>query len=294
MKRRDEVTVGILLTVAVAVLITGTLWLVRGGLKRGYPLFTSFAWGHSVKQGQAVVLAGVTVGYVADVRLNQTNRAGLLDVDLIIRDEYKIPKTAIAEVYPVGIFGDVIVALKADQPGTTFFVRGDTIPSRAASGSNLDVLQARADTIAQSLGRITKTLEGEMIAAGGIHQVRVTIDNLDRLVLQLQSAVTEQNKNITATLASVRSAVDSAELARTVKEVRTAAANTDSLALRLSSNSTQLQAIMARLERGEGTAGKLLRDSTMYNDARRLIQRTDSLLADFQKNPKKYVKLSIF
>jgi phospholipid/cholesterol/gamma-HCH transport system substrate-binding protein len=291
MKRRDEVTVGILLTVAVAILITGTLWLVRGGLKRGYPLFTSFAWGHSVKQGQAVVLSGVTVGYVADVRLNPN---GLLDVDLIVRDAYHIPKTAVAEVYPVGIFGDVIVALKADKPSTAVFSRGDTIPSRAASGSNLDVLQARADTIAQSLTRITRTLESEMVAAGSIHQVRQTIEDMNHLVLTLQSAVVEQNKNLTATLASVRNAVDSAELARTVREVRVAAANTDSLALRLSSNSTQLQAILARLERGEGTAGKLLRDTTMYNDARRLIQRTDSLLADFQKNPKKYIKLSIF
>lgn len=291
MKRRDEVTVGILITIAVTILITGTLWLVRGQLKRGYPLFTSFAWGHSVKQGQAVVLAGVTVGYVADVRLNP---GGLLDVDLVIQNQYKIPKTVTAEVYPVGIFGDVIVALKADKPGTVYFAAGDTIPSRAASGSNLDVLQARADTIAQSLGRITRTLEAEMVAEGGIHQVRETIDRLDRLVIQLQGAVTEQNQNISATLASIRTSVDSAELARTVNEVRIAAANTDSLALRLSSNSTQIQGILARLERGDGTAGQLLRDTTLYNDARRLIQRTDSLLADFQKNPKKYIKLSIF
>ncbi|HEX7939569.1 MAG TPA: MlaD family protein [Gemmatimonadaceae bacterium] len=291
MKRRDEVTVGILITVAVIVLITGTLWLVRGGLKRGYPLFTSFAWGHSVKQGQAVVLAGVTVGYVADVRLNP---GGLLDVDLVIQNQYKIPKTVMAEVYPVGIFGDVIVALKADRPGSTYFAPGDTVPSRPASGSNLDVLQAKADTIATTLERITKTLDAELVTAGGIHQLRETISNIDHLVAQMQSAVNEQNKNLTATLNSVRTAVDSAEVARTVKEVRLAAANTDSLAQRLSSNSTQIQAILARLERGEGTAGKLLRDTTMYEDARRLIQRTDSLLADFQKNPKKYIKLSIF
>jgi ABC-type transporter Mla subunit MlaD len=81
MKRRDEVTVGILLTVAVVVLITGTLWLVRGGLRSGYPLFTRFAWGQNLKQGQAVTLAGVTVGYVSDVELDP---AGYINVDLRI------------------------------------------------------------------------------------------------------------------------------------------------------------------------------------------------------------------
>ena len=113
MKRRDEVTVGILLTVAVIVLIVGTLWLVRGQMRRGYPLFARFTWGHSLKQGQSVVLAGVTVGYVADVRLNPD---GLLDVDLVVQNKYKIPKTAMAEVYPVGIFGDVIVARISGRP----------------------------------------------------------------------------------------------------------------------------------------------------------------------------------
>jgi phospholipid/cholesterol/gamma-HCH transport system substrate-binding protein len=291
MKRRDEVTVGILLTVAVIILITGTLWLVRGGLKRGYPLFVSFAWGHSVKQGQSVVLSGVTVGYVANVRLNAN---GLLDVDLIVRNEYQIPKTAIAEVFPVGIFGDVIVALKVDKPGDSFFARGDTIPSRLSSGSGLDALQKKADSIATALARITQTLETELVAAGGIRDLRQAIGGMNRLVTQIQSVVAEQDKNVTATLATVRSAVDSADIGRTMRQVRTTAASADSLALRLSSNTTQLQAILARLERGEGTAGKLLADSMLYTDARALIVRADSLLADIKKNPGRYVKLSIW
>jgi phospholipid/cholesterol/gamma-HCH transport system substrate-binding protein len=291
MKRRDEVTVGILITVAVTILIVGTLWLVRGQLKRGYPLFARFAWGHSLKQGQSVVLAGVTVGYVADVRLN-TN--GLLDVDLVVYNKYQIPKTAVAEVFPVGIFGDVIVALRADKPGTSFFVANDTVPSRASSGSGLDALQAKADTIATSLALITKTLEKELVAAGAIREFRQTLDGVNKLVTQIQTAVAAQDKNVAAALTSLRTAVDSADVPGSLRTVRAAAGSVDSLSQRLSSVSTQMQAIMARLERGEGTAGKLMADTMLYSDARNLIARADSLLADIKKNPRKYVKLSIF
>ena len=35
MKRRDEVLVGVLLTVATIIGIMGTIWLVRGGLRAG-------------------------------------------------------------------------------------------------------------------------------------------------------------------------------------------------------------------------------------------------------------------
>jgi phospholipid/cholesterol/gamma-HCH transport system substrate-binding protein len=101
MKRRDEVSVGIVITVAVVVLLLGTLWLIRGGLKNGYPLHTRFAWGQNLKQGQPVLLAGVSVGYVGDVTLR---RDGYLEVLVRIFDQYQIPKGSVATVKSIGIF----------------------------------------------------------------------------------------------------------------------------------------------------------------------------------------------
>lgn len=293
MKRRDEVTVGILLTVAVIVLVVGTLWLVRGGLRSGYPLFTRFAWGQSLRQGQPLLLAGVTIGYVSDVRLKSD---GFLDVDLRVNDEFKVPRTAVAEVMPVGIFGDAAVALKASGPSPDSYRAGDTVPSRAAA-SGIDALTARADSITGSLQRITRVLEVELVQTGGIREIRQTLAATNRFVAQMQSMAAEQNRNLTSTLASFRgmaNAVDSTQIASTLRSFRGTAANADSLMLRLSSNTTQLQALLARLERGEGTAGKLLADSMLYRDARSLITHLDSLVADFQRNPRKYINLTIF
>ncbi|MEX2178407.1 MAG: MlaD family protein [Gemmatimonadaceae bacterium] len=293
MKRRDEVAVGILLTVAAIVLVLGTLWLIRGGLGRGYPLHVAFPWGQNLKQGQPVMLAGVTIGVVTGVDLNPS---GVLDVDLSIRNKYRVPRTSVAEVFPVGIFGDVAVALKPTGPSAIAFVAGDTVPSQAATGG-LDVLQARADTIMATLGRIAEAFETDFVQAGTLRDMRQTILAANRLTALMQAVVMEQNRNLTATLASFRSAagaVDSAQVAATLAQFRGTAANADSLMLRLSSNTTQLQAILARLERGEGTAGKLLADSMLYRDARNVMVRMDSLLADIKANPRKYINLSIF
>ena len=293
MKRRDEVTVGILLTVAVLVLVLGLLWLVRGGLSRGYPLHTRFAWGQNLKQGQPVVLAGVTIGVVTGVDLDPT---GYLDVDLSIRKEYKVPRNSFAEVIPVGIFGDVSVALKPTRPDPVSFQPGDTVPSRAATGG-LDALQARADSILLSVGRITTALESEFVQAGGLRDMRMAMSATNRLVSQFSVIAAEQNRNLTATMASLQratSAVDSAQIAATIATFRTTAASADSLMQRLSSNTTQLQAILARLERGEGTAGKMLSDTLLYGDMRRVMMSVDSLMADFKRNPRKYINLTIF
>jgi len=290
MKRRNEVTVGILITVAIIILITGTLWLVRGGLRKGYTLYTRFPWGQSLKQGQAVQLAGVTVGFVEDVKLNPI---GVIDVTLNVLNKYRVPNSAYAEVYPVGIFGDVVVALRVPNPTAAAFKPLDTIPSRTAA-TGLDALQARADTITASLERISRTLEAEFVTGGGIRDVRATISSINRLTAQIENMVAAQDRNLTATMATLRGAVDSAQIKSTLATFRQTAANADSLMQRLSSNTTQLQALLARLERGEGTAGKLMTDTLLYRDTRNLLMRVDSLIADFQTNPKKYINLRVF
>lgn len=292
MKRRDEVTVGILITVAAIVLVVGLLWLARGGLSSGYPLYARFAWGQNLKPGQGVMLAGVTIGYVDDVEL----REGFLDVEMRINDDYQVPRTAVAEVVPVGIFGDAAIGLKTESTSPDKYAAGDTVPTRGATGG-LDALTGRADSIMVTVARITRSMESEFVAGGGMRDLRASVASMNRLLTQMSAIVAEQNRNLTVTMASLRQAagaVDSAQVAATMTQFRTTAASADSLMQRLSSNTTQLQAILARIERGEGTLGKFMTDSMLYRDARNLVTRLDSLAADFQRNPRKYINLTIF
>jgi phospholipid/cholesterol/gamma-HCH transport system substrate-binding protein len=294
MKRRDEVAVGMLITIAVIILVLGTLWLMRGGLESGYPLYARFAWGQNLKQGQPVLLAGVNVGYVSDVELRDD---GFLDVEMRINDDHKVPRSAAAEVVPVGIFGDAAIALKVTPPPVAErFTSGDTVPTRPAS-SGLDALTARADTITGSLQRVARAFETQFVQEGGLRDLRQAVASMSRLTAQLSTVAAEQNRNLTTTLAAFRSTargIDSAQIATTLTSFRATAANADSLMLRLSSNTTQLQAILARMERGEGTVGKFLSDTGLYRDARNLLTRADSLMSDFQRNPRKYINLTIF
>lgn len=293
MKRRDEVQVGILITVALIVLVIGALWLARGGLSSGYPLYARFSWGQNLKQGQPLLLAGVSIGYVADVELR---RDGFLEVELRVNDQYAVPRNAVAEVIPVGIFGDAAVAMKVTTPSEASFASGDSVPTRMAS-SGLDALTARADTISAALARITTTLERQFVGEGGISDVRQSVTLMRRVTASMENVLAEQNRNLTATMAAFRNTakgMDSAQIANVFATMRTTAANADTLMQRFSSNTTQLQALLARLERGEGTAGKLLQDTTLYDNLKNLIANADSLMVDFKKNPRKYINLSIF
>ncbi|HSF24381.1 MAG TPA: MCE family protein, partial [Blastocatellia bacterium] len=57
-----------------------------------------------------------------------------------------------------------------------------------------------------------------------------------------------------------------------------------------------LRSISDRLDRGEGSAGKLLRDEQLYNNLNQTTAEMVKMLYDFRQDPKKYlrVKVSLF
>ena len=293
MKTRDEVLVGLLVVVAIVVTVLGSLWLARGGLSKGYPLYAKFPWGAGLKQGQPVLLVGVNVGYVDEVDLHQD---GTLVTTLRIAKNYKVPMTSKAAVIPNGIFGDQAVALTPSRPDPRSFKQGDTIPI-GPSTPGIAQLTSKADSIARSVNAITSALQHEMVAAGGIRDLRNTIGATNRLVTEFAAIASEQSRQLTATMTSLRratTAIDPAKVDSTVSNLRTASANMAEMSAQLKATSGKLDVIIAKVDSGNGSAAKLLNDPGVYNDVRALLQRMDSLVADIKKNPKRYINVKVF
>ena len=293
MKRREEVLVGILVTLGLIVAIAGTVWLTQGGLERGYPLYAKFPWGEGLKRGQPVLLSGVTAGYVDKVDFIPT---GGVVATLRMTGGYRVPKGTRASVIPAGFFGDKSVALVPERPNTVTHAEGDTLPV-APSPPGVDQLAAKADSIAGSVQAITGEFEQELVAGGGLAELRATLAGTNRLVVQLGQVVAAQSRQLDATMASLRlaaAAVNPQKVDATLSNMQAASANVVELSDELKRTSAQLSSTLARLDSGEGTAGKLLTDPALYNDVRRLVSRVDSLTLDFQRNPRRYINLTVF
>ena len=300
MRRRDEVLVGIFISVAAAIAVLGTLWLVRGGLGSGYPLYSQFKWGQNLKPGQQVLLAGVAVGTVADVKLRDE---GTLFVTLRIDKGTKVPKNSLASVKPVGIFGDAAIALTPKGPSPVSYSPGDTVPV-GPSDTDVQAIMNRVDSIGATVQIMTKAINADLVASGGIKDMRRSLANAAeltqaaaRLSIQLNAIAAEQNRNLTATMASFRraaGAVDSAKIDSTMRNFQTSSASLTRIAANLDSTSRHANSLIAGIERGEGNAGKLLKDTLLYNDLRRLVGQVDTVLVDLKANPRKYINLSIF
>ena len=245
-----------------------------------------------------MLLAGVSVGYVGDVQLR---RDGYLDVMLRIDNEQTIPKGSLATVRPVGIFGDVAIALTPPVPvPQTSYNPGDTIPVGTPL-PDVGQIMTRVDSIGYSIERMARALDAEVIQAGTLRDLHRTIVSATAFSAQLQQIAAEQNRNLTATLETFRGAagrvsgmVDSAQVAASLANLRSASENMSRLTANLDSTNVRVAALLGRVDRGEGTLGKFVSDSSVYVEFRNLLKRTDSLIADFKANPKKYINVRIF
>jgi phospholipid/cholesterol/gamma-HCH transport system substrate-binding protein len=293
MRRRNEVLVGLLTTAGLAILIMGTLWLVRGGLQRGYPVYARFEWGAGLKQGQPVLFSGVNVGYVD--RVDLLDNGGLVTTLRIYKSQH-VPIGTTASIVPNGIFGDVAIALRAAAPTSERLSPGDTIPS-APGGTSLSNVVSRVDSVAQNLVRLTAALHREVVDERSIAELRTTTRAAREMFEGIERAVVAQSAELTRTNESLRRAaggIDSAQIDSVVRGFRDATDNLNRLMDDLRATGSQLDSALAKVNSGEGTLGKLFTDPNLYAEARALVRQMDSLLVDIKANPRKYIRFSVF
>ncbi|MEN9509222.1 MAG: hypothetical protein RLZZ621_1785 [Gemmatimonadota bacterium] len=292
-KRRDELLVGLLLLAAVVLGIGGTIWIARGGLSSGYPLYARFAWGVGVKPGQPVMLAGVQVGFIEKVELIPD---GTLGVTMQVQQQYRVPAGTTATVQANGIFGDMLLALTPQKGITGKIEPGDTVPSGEASPSMAELL-GKGDTITTDVKRLTSEMARQMVDSGGMRDVRRTIGDLTKLVAQLSAVTAEQSRQLTLTQQQLRrtlSSVDSAKVDRTVANFEATSKEFQQLSRDLQATNRSVQTVVDKVSNGAGTAGKLMNDPAVYARVDTLLARLDSLAIDLKKNPRKYINLKIF
>lgn len=294
MRRKNEVMVGVVAMIALVIGIVGALWLARGGLARGYDLYAKFPWGAGLKQGQPVLLSGVNIGIIDRIEFR---REGFVVVAMSVQKDYQVPVGTTATIEPNGLFGDMLIALRPAGPNPRSYQPGDTVPSGRPSPGIAD-LTARGDTIARNVQDITRSVQVQLTGPnGGIEEMRATMRQFNRLAAQLTIIAAQQSAELTRTQALLRArvaAVDPQSVDSTMRSIQATSENVRKLTADFQVTTARLNSVMAKVDTGGGTAGKIVNDTLLYADVRSLVKRLDSLMTEFQKNPKKFVNLSIF
>src|SRR5436305_4149988 len=160
MKNSLETRLGIF--VALAVIAAVLILEIVGGVERfqrGYELKASFNAIQDLKEGDRVKMAGVEVGRVEKIQLDETNNKVL--VVMKVHKDVPVRTDSVATVKFTGLLGQNFVALDFGTPGSPLATPGTVL--NTAEQPDLSAMMVKIDNVASGVENLTKSFTGDKI-----------------------------------------------------------------------------------------------------------------------------------
>jgi phospholipid/cholesterol/gamma-HCH transport system substrate-binding protein len=235
-------------------------------------------------QGDPVMVSGVKVGRVEGVRLQ---RGGRVEVILNVASDQRPRIDASAAIAALDFLGSKYIKY---APG----VREEPLPAdRPLIGTQEQELTDMASGVAtranELLGNANTFVSPQL--SQDLHNTLVATQRAMNLLSEApEGPFVKQTTRTLAATERVMQRVDSLLGSSTGRHLDSLSANLATLTNHLGSATVAIDTLLRRMNRGEGTLGKLASDSTLYTDLHALSVALTALLTDLKQNPDKYMK----
>jgi phospholipid/cholesterol/gamma-HCH transport system substrate-binding protein len=261
-----------------------------------------------------VLIRGLRVGQVRDIYFHPSMN-GKLIVTLAVTTKMPIPVNSIARIYSSDLMGSKAIELQLGN-STKFLRQNDTLQS-AVEASLMDEVNAqvlplknKAETLLSSIDSLVTIVQAILSdnardnLMGSLQSITSTIKNLENTTGTIDSFVTSQQSRLSSILYNIELITRNIEQNNSEinRSIRNLAVITDSLAKadipgavrNADAALSELNQLLASINRGEGTVGQMMQNDTLYQQLEQSAEALRSLLEDIRTNPKKYVKFSVF
>ena len=250
--------------------------------------------------GANVTINGLNVGKVKKIDFDENFEK--IKVSFSLRSDLTFSNQSIAQLYEAGLIGGKAIAILPDYSAARPVQDDDVLPSTIKPGltelvnqqiaplqNKLEGLLTSADSLFAGVSNVLNynTQNNLKLALEGVTQ---SIDNVNKLSNSLSRVVNSNEKVFNSTLSHLEHTTNNlAILSDSLKQMPLA-----STVQHLEKTTVQIQQLVEKMEKGEGSLGKLLNEETLYNKLLYSAEALEALLVDLKSHPKRYVHFSIF
>ncbi|MBN2665651.1 MAG: MCE family protein [Bacteroidales bacterium] len=252
-------------------------------------------------ESSPVEVNGYKVGVVQSVKFVDPVSGRLL-VTLSVDKSFKLPVNTVAEITTASLIaGMKIRFVYGEGPGT--YSSGDTIPGRLATSlltrledellplkDQISDLISTLDTV---IGSVNEIIDPKFRAdlRSGVSSLSSTARSIDEAELKatlmninaFTAMLADNSEKFTSTFSSLENMADTLAAADLYGSINN-----------LKSSLEKASALIGNLNEGEGTAGKLITNDSLYTNLSNSLGSLDMLLQDMKTHPKRYVHFSLF
>lgn len=292
----NEVKLGVAFILAVAVFISGLFYLkdyrITGGT---YEIKARFDDMSGIKNKDPVLLGGVKVGQVIAVGFEDQKPYCLMR----IYEEFPLPIDSKIRVVNLSFLGEVGLEIEI---GTSSNLAQEGGVLEGLSVMGVQDMIVKGDTMSDRLQTLLDNANN-ILNEDLDRSLKSTLGNVEELTTELRTTLQQEKRQVNHTLANLDSLLLSAKdlsqserlkISQTMSNLEKTSGQLGDMITELQVTTKSLTSIIQKIERGEGTLGKLVNDDKLYLDMNRLMVNLDGLVVDLKENPKRYLNVSIF
>jgi phospholipid/cholesterol/gamma-HCH transport system substrate-binding protein len=291
LRYRREASVGLLLIVAAAIFVFLLIWLRGKSLRSGQLIEIAFDDVSGLKVGDPVRTSGVPVGQVNDIRLVAPGR---VEVTLKLHSAPTPRRDARATVRLLDFFGARYVDY---QPGTAAAPLPADSEIHGEKEQDLTALaQGLSGEARQALSNAAQVLGPE-----NTRELHRLLADARTAVSRLGTAADSGGQQAVGALEALRSVLQHLDLLvggeaanQTFDNMRDASRNLAQVTATLQTTTSSLDSILQKINRGQGSVGRMVNDTTLVADLHAASTALTALLTDLKAHPGRYVQVRIF
>jgi phospholipid/cholesterol/gamma-HCH transport system substrate-binding protein len=299
-KLSRELKTGIIALLVIAIFIWGFSFIKGANLLDNHRVFyAEYNNVQGLSPSAPITINGLRVGAINSIRFHP-ERTGILIVKFSLESDYKFSKNSIAQIYSPDFISGKSIKILPSYIGNNA-VSGDTLRGNIETGilgalndqiaplqSKVDSFLTNADTLLQGFNAIFDQ-ESQVNLKQAIAKLNTTLSTFSRTSKSLDKMLSEDGKidsilsNATIAsnnLVSLTDSLNNANIKSTIKKLETTLNN--------------FNGILAGIEDGKGSMGKLLKDDGLYKNLEGASKEMEELLREMKLNPKRFVHFSLF
>ncbi|HKQ68692.1 MAG TPA: MlaD family protein [Polyangiaceae bacterium] len=260
------------------------------GTAGGYTVYALLKDAIGLAPQSRVMMAGIPVGTIQSIRLDQ----GMARVDIRMAPDVALHEDAALAKKSAGILGEFFISLTPGTDGKRTLKDGDQIKVIIESASTDQIIQDLA-RIADRVKLVSENLANTIGSPEGQAEMKSTLKNLAQVTEALNETVRENRETIRRTLVNIeditnKSAPELKQILENVRvitrdvrgllaenqeggqgkgavgQVRDTIERVDRASASLESALEHIDSVATRIDKGEGTIGRLTKDETLINE----------------------------
>ena len=256
-----------------------------------YPYYTHLANAAGIVPKTQVKTAGVTIGKVKSVRLDD----GKTRVDIDVYQDVKIPSGSKIEIRSVGLLGDKHLEIIRPVADSAPLQPGGYI-QQSTDGNDIESLIGIVGEIAKDIKKVTTTMANVLGNEKGEKSIQSIIDNVEQLTADfkvtsgtLRKLVGEREDDYSSIVSDMRGSMnDLRETSRILRSIastenkdriNSVISQFDQAMVDVRGSVRNINLIAEKVEKGEGTLGKLVNDDATLQDLQGALKDMRKILS---------------